>query len=313
MGLLLVFLLTLQQDPSIEAVRKGIVHLKSKAAEAGEQGENVLYTLVEVGVRASDPVVADLLNGLLPKLPETTRSAALTVRILQRLDPAKYRVRIAHGVQFLLDNQAVDGQWDAGLPVEPPTLPLLSPPPPKSEPLEFGKPRKVLPKIALQKRREGAATGDSANSLWAALGLWDGYQAGFVVPKEIAEKAAQAWRGGEAEAADQISGLSISLALAGKNQKQDPDVQKAIERLADSKRPTDPRSLATLKRAMMQADSETLGGREWWPEGRKILLESQKSDGSWGGVEDTCAALQYLYFFRWSGIPEYSELRRGGK
>ena len=31
--------------------------------------------------------------------------------------------------------------------------------------------------------------------------------------------------------------------------KQDPDLQKAVERLADSQRSTDPRSLAALKRA----------------------------------------------------------------
>jgi hypothetical protein len=303
MGLLLAFLLTLHQDPSYEAVRKGIAHLKSKAADAGEQRDTLLYTLAQVGVPESDAVVADLLKGLLPKPPETTRSAALQVLILHRLDPAKFRVRIAHGVQFLLDNQSADGQWDAGTPVE---APLLPPEPmlPKSQPREFGTPIRVLSKVRLLKRREGAAKGDAANSLWAGLGLWGGHLSGFVVPPEIAEKAAQAWRSGEFEAADQVSGLAIHLSLGGKKWKQDPDVQKAVERLADPKRPTDARSLATLKRAMMHSDSEKLGGREWWPEGRKILLEAQRPDGSWGSLEDTCAALQYLYVPRYSGIPE---------
>jgi hypothetical protein len=306
MGLLLALLLTWQPDPSDEAIRKGITHLKAKAENAGEQRDLVLWTLVRLEVPASDPVVAELLRELLAKPLESTRLVALEAVILNKLDPASYWLRIGWCAQFLLDNQAVDGQWDSGRTVEPPEVPQLpEPPAPKAGPRVFGgPPRRVPPRVMLQKRREGAEKGDAFNSLWAAIGLWACSQAGVVVPVEVSERALRAWRTGEFDAADQVSGLAIYLALTKRTPNTDPNFQKALDRLADPKRPTDPKSLLALERAMVHADCAKLAGREWWPEGRKLLLESQSPDGSWGDFEKTCAALQYLYTPRYSGIPE---------
>lgn len=317
MGLMLAFLLALQQDPVHAAVRKGITHLKTQAAAAGEQRDLVLWTLVKVDVSASDPLVAELLRELLAKPVESTRLAALEAMILNALDPAAYRSRIGHCAQFLIDNQAADGRWDAGSPVEPPKLPPEPPEPERKQNgvREFGQPSKfrVFPKVLLEKRREGAEKGDAPNSLWAALGLVECERSGFLAPKETHEKAVKAWRVGEVEVADRISGLAAHQFLGGIKWKQDPDILGALDRLADPKRPTDPKSLLTLKRAMLYLDSVKLGDREWWPEGRKVLLDSQSPDGSWDNLENTCAALQYLYVPRYSGIPEYPELRRNGR
>jgi hypothetical protein len=312
MGLMLVILMALQQDPAYGAVRKGIAHLKSEAAASGEQRDLVLWTLVKVDVSASDPLVVELLRELLAKPMDSTRLAALEAMILVSLDPDLYHSRIGWCAQFLIDNQAADGRWDAGSSVEPPKLP---PEPPELEWKKtgvrgFGQPlRRVFPKVLLEKRREGAEKGDAPNSLWAALGLVECERTGFLAPKETHEKAVKAWRVGEVEAADRVSGLAAHQFLGGVKWRQDPDVLKALEGLADPKRPTDPKSLLTLKRALIYFDSAKLGDHEWFSEGRKLLLDSQAPDGSWGNLENTCAALQYLYVPRY-GIPEDTGRRR---
>ncbi len=53
--------------------------------------------------------------------------------------------------------------------------------------------------------------------------------------------------------------------------------------------------LYALERAGMLYGTETIGSHEWYPEGAKVLIESQKADGSWGsGTVDTCFAILFL-------------------
>ena len=50
-----------------------------------------------------------------------------------------------------------------------------------------------------------------------------------------------------------------------------------------------------LERVGMLYGTERIGSHEWYPEGAKVLLESQQDDGSWGGkVWDTCFAILFL-------------------
>jgi hypothetical protein len=50
-----------------------------------------------------------------------------------------------------------------------------------------------------------------------------------------------------------------------------------------------------LERVGMLFGTETIGAHEWYPDGAKVLLESQKDDGSWDGkVWDTCFAILFL-------------------
>src|SRR6185295_15857201 len=143
-------------------------------------------------------------------------------------------------------------------------------------------------------------------SRWAAWGLIACHRAGMIPPEGLSEKAAAAWRSGEHDPADIVSALSCHRYLLGKDRKKDPDVLKAVERLADPARRNDPRSLFLLKRAMIQYDLEKLGGREWWPEGVKVLAAAQAPDGSWGGVEETCCAVFFLHVPRliWPRDPD---------
>ena len=53
--------------------------------------------------------------------------------------------------------------------------------------------------------------------------------------------------------------------------------------------------LYALERAGMLYGTETMGNKEWYPEGAKVLCDIQKADGSWGdGVRDTCFAILFL-------------------
>jgi hypothetical protein len=118
------------------------------------------------------------------------------------------------------------------------------------------------------------------------------------MPKDVAERAAAAWRSGDHDPADVVSGLSIHLYLLQKNWKKDRDVLNAVSHLANREPTSDPRTLFLLHRAMVHFGSNELGGREWWPEGVRFLAGSQASDGGWGAVEETCFAAFFLHIPR---------------
>ena len=53
--------------------------------------------------------------------------------------------------------------------------------------------------------------------------------------------------------------------------------------------------LYALERAGMLYGTETIGTKEWYPEGAKVLCDIQKAGGSWGaGTVDTCFAILFL-------------------
>ncbi|HVR83633.1 MAG TPA: hypothetical protein VMU54_04930, partial [Planctomycetota bacterium] len=201
MGLFLAFVLAFQQDQIDEAIRKGIAHLKAKAAIAGEREEQLLLALVEVGVPASDPTVAGMLETLLAHPPTTTRSAARQARILSLLDRNAYRDRLGHCAQFLVDNQSRDGRWGPGQPVEAPDLhpEPLEPPSARTPNHVFGASSQVIFKILFRRKVPVAETGDLENSYAAILGLSACRSAGILAPRETLEKALETWRVAEVD------------------------------------------------------------------------------------------------------------------
>jgi len=77
MGLLLALGLLLQSSPSDVAAMKGVSHLRKQAAGFGGSWELALYTLVRCSETETGAVERDLLERMLRKPPESTRSAAL--------------------------------------------------------------------------------------------------------------------------------------------------------------------------------------------------------------------------------------------
>jgi hypothetical protein len=301
METMLAVLLALQAVPTEPLVRKGIVYLKSRAEELRKDPEFGLWVLTSLDVPADrrlhdDPVVRGLLDDALARAPESTRSAALQAMTLERLDPVRFRTRIAHCGQFLIDNQCDDGRWDGGKPTDPPPLPATAIPPLKPGLRAFAPPGvQALPKVVLARRAAGAKSGDSVNSRWAAWGLLACHQSGIAIPLETVLKAAASWRDGEHDPADVVAALSIHLYLSRKDWTKDPDILIAVHRLDIRDPRTDPASLFLLKRAMLHFGSEKLGDRDWCQDGVRVLAASQAPDGGWGSVEDTCFAALFLH------------------
>ena len=52
--------------------------------------------------------------------------------------------------------------------------------------------------------------------------------------------------------------------------------------------------LYAMERAGMLYGTEIMGSHEWYPEGAKVLIESQGKDGAWGGTRQTCFAILFL-------------------
>ncbi|RPH38871.1 MAG: hypothetical protein EHM91_13210, partial [Planctomycetota bacterium] len=227
MGFVLAALLALQAIPTEPLVEKGTHWLKSREADLRKDPELSLWILLSVGAKANEPALRAVLEDALTRAPGTTRSAALQAMALEILDPLKYRNRIAHCAQFLIDNQCDDGRWNAGNPIDPPLLPPE--PPRRPAPRAFNAPAAPRPpRLLLARRSAGAKTGDSVTSRWAAWGLLACHRSGFDVPAEVVEKAAASWREGEHDPADVVTALSIHQSLRKKDWKQDPDILKAV-------------------------------------------------------------------------------------
>ncbi len=171
-----------------DAVRGGMAYLKSKAAvfTRDSKGEELLlWTWAMGGVPESDPEFQAALKGLLEKKLEKTYNVSLMAMLLEELDRVKYQKRIAQCAQYLLDNQCANGQWSYGDPsifVESVVVPA---PPAKS---------KGAVKVALTRKRDGPASGDNSNTMYALLGLRACHDAGIVLPPASIELAAKWWR-----------------------------------------------------------------------------------------------------------------------
>jgi hypothetical protein len=293
MGTLLALLLLQTTQAEIDAaVRKGL-----EVVQTAGQGELALWTMVLAEVPEASPAFQSLLKEALSTPLATTTSAALQAMILEELERRTYLDRITHAAQQLIDTQCRDGFWDAGRSVELfQVFPRIPPPPPA--PRAINPPARPKPAVVwkrpLQRRAEGGEKGDPVHARWALWGLLAAHEAGVTAPEEVVAKAAAAWRNGEHDPADVVSALSICQYLRGRNWKKDPEVLKAVDRLAKEKR-TEPRALYGLKLAMLHFGSDTLGGEKWGTRDAKILLAAQKPDGSWGDVEATCYATLALH------------------
>ncbi len=192
---------------------------------------------------------------------------------------------------------------------------------------------KVLQRAAVKKLREFVTTGDNSNSQYAALGLRACHDAGIVFPTEVIERARDWWVGCQIPEEAKASGWSYSKGPAGiasasmtagavgsmviydyirgSDWKKDPVVQAGINWLGAHFTVTENLQstygpsrfhyyyLYALERAGIFVGTEHFGRNAWYAEGSKVILDAQKSDGSWlvgtdHATWDTCFAVLFL-------------------
>jgi hypothetical protein len=287
--------------------------------------ELVLWAFVNAGVSKDDPLFDKLLQRVLASRLQRTYSVSLQAMVLERLDPAQYRGRIADCAQFLVDNQCLNGQWSYGTP----TVPAR----------QTGE---------VKKTRDGPLSGNNSCSQFAAMALRACVDAGIAIPVETFDRAVRGWRDCQRPEADGrigwcytrdesphrpygsmtaggVMSLAIHHRLAGRDWRQDKAALAGldwvryhftvtenfgpVEELMAKEMISDTPNQSTelyywlwaVERAAAVCGLEKFGDRDWYQEGVHEMLATQKADGSWySGVKrcqpvwDTCYAILFL-------------------
>jgi len=287
--------------------------------------ELVLWAFLNAGVRQEDPRFDTLLRKTLSSRLQRTYSVSLQAMVLERLDAAQYRGRIADCAQFLVDNQCINGQWSYGTPTVP-----------------------ARGNGEVKKTRDGPLSGNNSCSQFAAMALRACVDAGIAIPVETFDRAARGWRDCQRPEADGrigwcytrdehphrpygsmtaggVMSLAILHKLAGRDWRQDKAAQAGldwvryhfmvtenfgpVEELMAKEMISDTPNQRTelyywlwaVERAAAVCGLEKFGDRDWYQEGVHELLATQKADGSWySGVKrcqpvwDTCYAILFL-------------------
>jgi hypothetical protein len=205
------------------AIRKGGEHLKVAPSGADWLHPNcdelILLAMIHAGVPETNPKFDEYLRHCLQAPLEKTYKVALLAMCLEELDASGYQMKIAQCAAFLLDNQAANGQWLYGKPVDVKNYPFVerekkTATDAKPGAREFGpvvrehkKPSKSI--LVPQTKHEGES-GDNSNSQYAALGLRACFDANIKLPAEALHLARKWWV--ESQWPDESDG-----AKAGKN------------------------------------------------------------------------------------------------
>jgi hypothetical protein len=191
-----------------DAVKRGVAFLKAFEGPTAHGAyknadELILLTLIHaLSVPEKDEEVQKLLKNVLDAPLEKTYKVALQAMCLEELDRVTFQWRIAQCAQFLVDNQAQNGQWSYGSPTTfvkdmPSGERTLRPPAAsKARVLEFDAERVKPPvqrRVSVKQQRKGGAGGDNSNSQYASLGLRACFDAGVDLPAEVVQLARKWW------------------------------------------------------------------------------------------------------------------------
>ncbi len=324
------------------AITAGAAWLRKTHAEGFETErkhsvpEIVVLTLSHAGVPRKDPVFQDGLATIMAcDLAYTYRVATLAMT-LRRLNPYKYRARLAHCAQWLVDTQLAGGEWGypgtiqgrnqgaRSIEVKPPVTEKEAQGGPKSEPI------KIVRKTDAKKF--AGVRGDFSNTQFALLGLRACQDARIVIPTAT-WKSALAWmldqqqadgswgyphagerdEGGYASAtAAGAAGCAICLKNLGKRHRSHAAVKKAVAWLGahwtagenaglEDSTFIPPSTwqcyqLYAAERAGRILGLKKFGKHDWYKEGARWLLDNQKSDGRWDVTGGDTTAAHPAFF-----------------
>jgi hypothetical protein len=356
----------LAQDPGAvsprdieKAIRKGSEFLKAAPFVPDRThpcaNDLILLTLIHAEVAETNPVFQQYLKNCLDAPLEKTYNVALLAMCLEELDPTGYQQKLAQCAQFLVDNQASNGQWSYGRPTDLKKYPFEG----KKEDKKVATPAKtdgardftggLKPKkkpanpILITPTRQTGASGDNSNSQYASLGLRACYDANITIPLEVCHLARRWWI--ESQGADEadakvgkdavgtgpgvtpkvqgwnytkvgaegkgpyhamtagaVGAVVIFEYLLGKDWKKDNITNAGVNWLGKHFAVNDNLYyMYALERAGMLYGTEKFGEHDWYLEGAKRIVHTQKDDGSWGAnaVEEkntvsTCFAILFL-------------------
>src|SRR5215831_18207025 len=180
----------LAQDPNAvsprdieKAIHKGTEFLKSTPFTPDRADDLILLTLIHAEVPENNPVFQQYLKYCLEAPLEKTYNVALLAMCLEEMDPTGYQQKLAQCAQFLVDNQASNGQWSYGRPTDLKKYPFEGKKEEKKvatgrapQSRDFGastlgpKKKPATPIVVTQSHQTGAS-GDNSNSQYASLGL----------------------------------------------------------------------------------------------------------------------------------------------
>jgi len=352
------------QDPNAvsprdieKAIRKGSEFLKSAPFTPDRThpcaNDLILLTLIHAEVAENNPVLQQYLKNCTEAPLEKTYNVALLAMCLEQLDPTGYQQKIAQCAQFLVDNQASNGQWSYGRATDVKKYPFEGKKEEKKvatgkvEARDFGggltQKKKPTNAIIVTQARQTGAGGDNSNSQYASLGLRACFDSNIQIPLEVAHLAKKWWidsqsadeseaklgknavgTGGEttktqgwnytnangdgakgpyhAMTAGAVGAVVIYDYILGINYKKDPVAVAGCNWLGKHFAVNgNLYYMYGLERAGMLYGTEKFGDHDWYLEGAKSIVRSQKPDGSWGSNADdekntvsTCFAILFL-------------------
>ena len=356
----------LAQDPNAvsqreidNAIRKGSEFLKTSAVSSADWlhpncDELILLTMIHAGVPENNPKFDEYLRHCLQAPLEKTYKVACLAMSLEELDATKYQMKIAQCAAFLLDNQATNGQWSYGKPVDVKNYPYVE----VEKKVETGaKPggarefgatvrehKKPSKSIVVPQTNHVGDSGDNSNSQYASLGLRACFDANIKLPADALHLARKWWvesqwpdegegakagknavsSGGETTriqgwsykksgdegqkdptapmTAGAVGATVIYEYMLGRDFKKDAVTRAGVNWIAKHYSVNDNLYyMYALERAGMLYDTTKFGDHDWYWDGAKHLVKTQKDDGSWGNHDkapnitwDTCFAILFL-------------------
>jgi hypothetical protein len=303
-----------------------------------DSDELILYTFVQASVDPYDRKYQELLMKILDDRREnSTYSVALRAVLLEQLNRIAYQGQLLRAAQVLVDNQCANGQWDYRVVVPVPDDPVeLIPADPgrstgKGIVQRFAvRKRRDGPAVGDNSNSYYAALGlrachdagivipedviERARTWWVKTQFPDelnntaigpvrgwGYGSGRMSNARAAYGSMTA--GG-------LASLAIYDTMKGADWRKNIAVKAGLNWIAQRFSATDNplctaesgrmfhHYLTALERAGILCGTETFGRHAWFPEGAKVLLDSQKDDGSWNAgwdsTWDTCFAILFL-------------------
>jgi hypothetical protein len=187
------------EGPSVKDVHAAIARGADWLREAHAQGfktrtwhdpvELVVLTLSHAGVPLSDPVMAKGIETIEKTPLQFTYRVSVLAMALERLNAKKYRKRIAHCAQWLVDTQLAGGEWGypgslQGPTRQPRSITVDDPTGEAEEDDTAGRRKPIVIERKIDVETYGKTRGDFSNTQFAVLGLRACRDAGIRIPKE---------------------------------------------------------------------------------------------------------------------------------